>query len=623
MLRFIRPARAFASVALALFASGTPALSQTWVKTVEINPFHVTAFQPTGSGGFSFGTELYGLCYQRTPSEEEIACGEWNTYATVGAAIGYKVIYQSRPHGGVWKKPGGGFQYPSPMNPVGDSEIPQASFVLPDSAILGAFDGYGVMIESGWEWIPYGTWAHSGVFVNSFVRTDSGELLVGTNKGVFIYDAIADTWLSHDLEGVDIRLLYADETLYAEVDGTLVQRVDSGEWIPILEMRVNAVARMGGSLFAATDYGLFGKMSSDSDWKLLGLERARVLGVANFGEASVLAVTASSGLFTVGLDLVPMEFERRVGGEILGMQIAPDGAVWACVGTADTYNRARFRADNFEGHSFYAGLRDCRSLVFGADGSTFAFTEGSSLLRSLDKGRNWAATGIGPTRSVAALRNSDVVVAVDTSGTIRVSTDLGVSWSSDAPGVAAQFDATRAAASGDTLLVSGDGGVYRSADHGNSWQLVFEPAEVPTGISVPAPGTIFVKTPTHTKYLSEDGGATWETLSFVCHDCLMVKSGSNETFIQTDFPRRMSSDRGATWQSIGLERHPPIRNLTVLDDGRLAAVFKTDPYGGYIYTTTEPIFVSAEEDAVDDIASSVRAFPNPADNRVDIEMGSG
>lgn len=195
------------------------------------------------------------------------------------------------------------------------------------------------------------------------------------------------------------------------------------------------------------------------------------------------------------------------------MAVAPNGAVFAAVG--NRVARSEDGGETWEDFMIqpFAPVSDIISIAAGPDGEIFLSAFDRGLFRSLDNGETWEKTGEGLGRVWTMAFGSD--------GRMYAGTDIGVFRSSDdghtwtASGNFEQGNEVRALAvgKGGTVLAgtaaSGGGGIYYSADNGDTWRGTGGSARDIYSLATVG-GSIVAGTVWEGLSRSTDGGNSWQ-----------------------------------------------------------------------------------------------------------------
>jgi len=194
------------------------------------------------------------------------------------------------------------------------------------------------------------------------------------------------------------------------------------------------------------------------------------------------------------------------------------------------------------------------------------------LLRSTDAGATWAPTtlvDLDNAHSVAVHPQAHDTIYVMDWQKVRVSTDAGTTWHTTTVLTSYENDVSLVldpvdpevaylAANYDAPAFT-EGGVYKTTDHGLTWQRVNTglPTDDPVGLAIdPGPPSVLHLATTDGMFNSADGGATWtEALTpvpCVYYDGLRVDPAvANRLWAATCNGVFTSTDGGVTWAATG------------------------------------------------------------------------
>ncbi|HNG32164.1 MAG TPA: BACON domain-containing carbohydrate-binding protein [Blastocatellia bacterium] len=205
-------------------------------------------------------------------------------------------------------------------------------------------------------------------------------------------------------------------------DGAAWEEVNNG----LANRYVNALKPHAGSLFAATDAGVFRSVDNGGNWEPTNLEVQRVVSLASIGNR-LLAGTYGGGIFVT---------ENQ-------------GEKWTSAGQTNN------------------GLNNSKviALSAGADGSTwFAGTDGGGIFRSTNGGQSWVAVNadLPPGLSVYAFAVSGAKLYAGSIYGVFVSEDNGARWKQINAGLLDIFVTSLGVS--DNTLIAGTriGGVFTS-----------------------------------------------------------------------------------------------------------------------------------------------------------------
>ena len=307
---------------------------------------------------------------------------------------------------------------------------------------------------------------------------DGGNLVAGTNAGVFISADNGKVWTGDGMRNMYIHALAIGGSgapagkIFAATDfGVYVSTVGDTNWIAVnsglTDSSTTDIATQGNNVYVSTASGLFESTNEGGSWSPvnLGLYAPNVLGLAA-GDSIVLAGTSGDGVF-----------------------LTRDGSNWLAINSdISTVGVAGFAADA---------------------GSIYAATSGGVYF-SPDSGRTWnpKSYGLVNNQVTAVLPNGNTIFA-GTSYGLYVSTDKGETWS--VIDSMATMPITALALDGGTVLAGTNNyGVFTSSDNGGTW----EPSDsgltskAISGFVVTSQG-VFVGTNGSGVFSSTDNGKTW------------------------------------------------------------------------------------------------------------------
>jgi ligand-binding sensor domain-containing protein len=351
-------------------------------------------------------------------------------------------------------------------------ELMITEVVLLDNEAFATVAGHGIFrsLDFGITWAPLnrGLPHHD----NTIVATFQGNLLVGTESGVFLWEAASQSWQSigeNNPQGV--RSLAADSKLNVVVDAFGIYRFDPAvvQWfpVPLRTPPVNAVLVFPQRTLAATDEGIFLQEHGQASWEPVASPPSHSLGISASG---TLLAGYSQGLL-----------------------------------------RSRDEGENWLDGSIGLPLTRGISLGFSSTGEIYVGTEEAGIFRSIDDGGNWIHLGLQRTavQTILVDENGAVFAGTSTGGVFR-STNRGTDWV-QLP--IEQLNIQALAESAERYLFAGshDAGVYRSMDNGNSWQAAGLQQEDVQDLIVDNRNHIYAATLTGV-YLTLDNGHSWHPI---------------------------------------------------------------------------------------------------------------
>lgn len=286
-------------------------------------------------------------------------------------------------------------------------------------------------LDGGNTWKDVSGNLPKGIGINSAFESH-GELLLATDKGVYGGDATSELiqWKVDQVLGKSISNIsngWAGPYAISYGNGVYQKIIGTSIWVPMDKSLGDKMVRTileipGGIVFIASDNGIYKSMDGRKTWKKV------------FSEGMVLGLMENDGvLFAAGFKGVL----KSVNG----------GEQWDWVFTED-------------GMAFYTGMIDGRLTAitsgmgpWGMEKSAPFGIKTNRLRTSVDGGRTWQRADAGLSN---ALFNQDL---------LKKNMQNGVQFR---PSVIKDIDQL-----GEYLYCSLDAGLFRSADHGITWQLIF------------------------------------------------------------------------------------------------------------------------------------------------------
>ncbi len=377
----------------------------------------------------------------------------------------------------------------------------------------------------------------------------------------------------------------ADELYAASRDGAYVSTDDGVTWasLGLDSLTVQAFARVGGDLLAATTDAVQRRPSGGTDW-----------------------TRSSTGLQRM--------FMSRLAA-------APDGTIYGAEFLGPIITRSDDGGDTWDRIGWF---KFANALAVAPSGAVYlaARTLGvAPLWRSDDRGETWTPLPVplAPKSSVVALHATPTGTVLAGHRGLHRSADDGETWTT----VLEEDDLAIAVTSDpiDGTVYTGTGdGVLRSTDDGATWEAIGPNEATVTAMwaegGVLLAGVLGFNFNPSGIMRSSDGGFTWESVLVTgcCGVNSIVSIGSeilaaNSSSAPGNRVFR-SSDRGLSWESfeVGLPGDPfPsfVSDLTVAG-GRLFAATSAHS----VYRTSAP-FVALEDEA-NPKATGLAVYPNPA-----------
>lgn len=232
------------------------------------------------------------------------------------------------------------------------------------------------------------------------------------------------------------------------------------------------------------------------------------------------------------------------------------------------------------------------------DGSVIVIATNGYLLRSIDSGTTWsalAAAGVRTWSSVAINDSGTVIIGGESSGSLWLSTNSGVTFTQQSNGISTplSWSTLDTNASGTNIVATnGTSSVYLTTNSGSSWSTkTVSGASSLRNISLSAAGdriAVF-SSGNSTLYTSANTGTSWTaqtsagTLSASAPTFVLSRDGLGIIFMRSGVASlSKSSNFGTTWETITAPTSVPIA-FTATDD--LASIWVGSNGGPSYYST--------------------------------------
>jgi photosystem II stability/assembly factor-like uncharacterized protein len=271
-----------------------------------------------------------------------------------------------------------------------------------------------------------------------------------------------------------------------------------------------------------------------------------------------------------------------------------------------------------------SGLTNSNVNALAVSGrNLFAGTNGGVFL-SIDSCRSWVAinSGIPSNTAISALVVDGTILFAGTYTGIFRSTDSGASWIAMDSGLEGSV-IWSLGISGTNLLAGTRGGIFRSNDSGAIW-TPSDSGLVTGGFAtfVQMGSFLFAGDEDGSVYRSTNNGVSWTAArvlqtAFQGSTFALAASGSNLfAGIGSDSGVYLSTDNGTTWSSVGTGLSgTAVYALAVSGDNLFAG---TEGYGIWRRPLLDFNQSSVAENTPASSATTLRVFPNPASNELQI-----
>jgi photosystem II stability/assembly factor-like uncharacterized protein len=494
-------------------------------------------------------------------------------------------------YGGVYRSADSGASWTAVNTGLTNQHI--QSFAVCGQYIFTGTYGGGVFRSStnGASWWPVNT-GLTGHTISSMAVSGT-KIFAGTNgEGIFLSTDSGVTWTAVNSGLTDTNvfsLAVSGDSLFAGTYDGVFRSVDNASsWTAvnagITNKYIKAIALSGEHLFVASSSEIYHSTNDGGQWEQVNtnLIQATVTSLAISG-TNIFAGTFSEGIYRT-----------------------PDkGTTWFAANTGLTNSRIR-------------ALVPCGTNLF-------AGTEGGGVFRSSDNGTNWSAVNFGLSRtSINTLFAAGKNIYAGSDSGIFISMDNGTSWNEGNIGLKTSDGALPGvyafAVSGQTLYAGTTAGVFRSSISGEQW------SPVNSGIAIAGSplssvrtlavqggtifaGTLSLSTYSGGVYRSADSGNTWTKMSNGLYNSgvLTLLARDSSLFVGTTGGVYLLAYHDTSWLGIG-------SGLTGGSHSALAAS-ETDLFSG----TSQGVWSRP----LSELANPEAPVPiSPADRSIDIPIES-
>lgn len=392
------------------------------------------------------------------------------------------------------------------------------------------FGGVYRSTNNGDSWAPLGL-----IYIESLHVTPIGEILVGTNEGIYRYSGSG--WTSFGLSNTAVNatarnvLGHIIVGTYFNSGSVLVSTNNGVQWtvsntgLPQFASVLTLFVNSTGCIFAGLYDAMAGRMFTYSStnhgasWSQLELP-----------QKSTIVETTSGELY------------------------AAENGVYRSTDGGTSWQQTRYT-------SLSVG-----NLAVGASNALFAATS-RGFFRSTDLGNSWDVLGLPYTTLVSANATGDVFAA---SYTVHRSSDGGLTWTeTNTQWQSAQAVAIAVGATGTIFssVTRSNGpcpctmGLFRSTDNGNNWSRLtvdtLPSSTVFTSVGVhPEANEVYVSRGTRA-YRSTNDGLTWHGVLNTPLQISSIGITSRVVLVAADSGLILrSTDHGATWSSVAVTQSP-------------------------------------------------------------------
>ncbi|MBN2105509.1 T9SS type A sorting domain-containing protein [bacterium] len=194
-------------------------------------------------------------------------------------------------------------------------------------------------------------------------------------------------------------------------------------------------------------------------------------------------------------------------------------------------------------------------LINHPNGSMFGGTDNNGIICSEDSGKTWSVVGGESWISISKLAinsNGELFAGIDgfNYGGIYYSSDSGKTWVEKSDGLPNAGIDNLIVDHDDKIFVSSWFGIYKSINHGDSWEQCLDHDSYGTTITISQNNDIYIGNSEGKLLKSEDHGIHWyeiELNSDVSKINSIKMTDDNQLFLGTDNGIYISNDHGISW----------------------------------------------------------------------------
>jgi len=415
--------------------------------------------------------------------------------------------------------------------------------------------------------------------------------------GVFRTTNDGESWLrlGSGLSSSDIKTLAANSGfLFAGTDGGAYRIVAATEtsWTRVSQGLTGSfikaiVAMPTGTLLAGTNAGIFASSNNGDQWRPFGLAGVSINGIATISNL-ITVISYYSGVFRSSDNGMTWSNLGLGNSSLQSVSLTRRGKT-----LVGTYNRGLFETVN--GTSWtQIGPPSVNAfcLARGPQGDVWVGSDGGRVFRTTDNGRSWSLVADSVARQ--PLHNYIQTILVTSASTIFVggrtfwphrSTNRGISWTQINSGLTNGAVEVLTTDLTGNILAGTQGGLFRSTNQGESWQLLGLADKFINAILITPDGKMFVGTSWHGAFRSSDNGSTWQPINvgFTSDIVLSLALGNGGSLFAGTSTAGVfrSTNSGDIWQYVGLQGSY-VQDIETNRDGH---VFAVAPLSGVFRST--------------------------------------
>ena len=492
-----------------------------------------------------------------------------------------------------------------------------------------------------------------GGTVTAMITSTQGDVLAGTQRGMFLSDDDGRTWQLQALPDRVINVFRQEEdgTLYAGTSKGIHQSVDGGHTWSLFGLDATAIqdviAHPNGTFFATALLNFSNQLYRSTDfgktWQTLQVETegSVVNGV------QLLAAGRDNGVYLSGSrsllrsndngDTWCLVYEVPVVSGVASANDSPSTVrALLPIHSGDSV----LVADNF-GVRVVGGcgipveannsddLDDVNVFYRDQDGSQntiLAGTKNGEIYRSRDEGLTWRRyrDELSPItiNAIAAISNGELIVGTGTRAAVRSTEHRGL-WEPSSEGINRVATVSLVGGRKDVAFAGTTGGLFKTTDGGLTWRRSMFPENRVHLLVKSADGSIYVGAEGRGGVVQMDGDGLVENMSFIgpSEGTLSILPLDDEVFVSRQGERK---NYGSPWDPFWVQEVPTLMrstdgmeswdtaasNLSLysmaqLSDGSLLARAK-----GLVRSTDRGTTWMALATAPDSIARSLHVLPD-------------
>ncbi len=442
-----------------------------------------------------------------------------------------------------------------------------------------------------------------GAVVNSVCEMPNGNLIAGTESGLFYSTNDGDSWKTLNFYGQNIRAITVTDSgkIYVAISGDLQLSTDNGvNWSSIdngLDRADFKIIHPGnnGKLYAIAHTShqynkLFVANDDNGGWSQI---------TTNINLIQSFDIKPSNGYFFIGTygqgifrSIDNGENIEKVGLDTLTVRsfmIDSSGVIYAgtqyhgLYSSNDDGNNWTFLG--LEGYSIY-------SISKNSDNHIFCGTLYNGVMRSTDNGGSWTQQNSGlinyQINNVYTDKRNKIFIGANGDGVFS-STNNGTNWNHSSKGMEGSHTTALATNNSGRIFVTTFGaGIWYTDDKGNNWIRCNNGLDTPgfTKLKINSQGHIFAGSGSGAIYRSTDNGSNWtkvrNSVASAQLGDIFIDNQGNVYIGITNNGIYKSTNNGDDWMDIGLNDKVH-RSIHVVND----TIILVGTYNFGLYRSTD------------------------------------